>query len=93
MIVAVGNFELHFPEIHSLKGKRQVVRCLIDRIKAKFNASVAEVGANDLWQRGVIGIAMVANDRIFLEKMSGKIEDILSAHDQVATVHGSWEYL
>lgn len=93
MIVAIGTFDLHFPEIHSLKGKRQVLHCLIDRVKAKFNASIAEVGENDLWQRGTIGVAMVANDRTFLEKMSGKIEEILADHDQVATIHSSWEFL
>jgi uncharacterized protein YlxP (DUF503 family) len=93
MIVAIGTFEMHFPQIHSLKGKRQVLRCLIDRVKAKFNASIAEVDNNDLWQRGTIGVSMVANDRILLQKMAARIEEILTDHDQVEIVDYYWDYV
>ena len=93
MIVAIGTFELHFPEVHSLKEKRAVLRCLIDRVKAKFNASIAEVDQNDLWQRGTVGVAIVANDRGFLEKMGVKIEEIMCGHDQVEPLHMGWEYV
>ncbi|MDN5278794.1 MAG: uncharacterized protein PWR01_2759 [Clostridiales bacterium] len=93
MIVAIGTFEMHFPQTHSLKGKRQVLRCLIDRVKAKFNASIAEVDNNDLWQRGTIGVSMVANDRILLQKMAARIEEILTDHDQVEIVDYYWDYV
>ena len=77
MVVAIGTFEMHFPEVHSLKEKRHILRSLIDRVKAKFNASIAEVANNDLWQRGTIGVAMVANDRLLLQQMAQKIDEIL----------------
>lgn len=93
MIVAIGTFEMHFPEVHSLKGKRHVLRCLIDRVKAKFNASVAEVGSNDLWQRSSVGVSMVANDKILLQKMALKIEEILTNHDQVEIIDYYWDYV
>ena len=93
MIVAVGTFELHFPEVHNLKAKRHVLRCLIDRVKAKFNVSIAEVAYNDLWQRSTLGIAMVANDRILLEKMAQKIDAILSQHSEAEITDQYWDYL
>jgi uncharacterized protein YlxP (DUF503 family) len=93
MVVAIGTFEMHFPEVHSLKGKRQVLRCLIDRVKARFNASIAEVDNNDLWQRGTIGVSMVANDRNLLQKMAAKIENILCDHAQAEVVDIYWDYL
>ena len=62
MIVGLLTLDLHFPESNSLKDKRWVLRSIKDRMKNKFNVSVAEVGANDLWQRSVIGIACVANE-------------------------------
>ena len=93
MIVAIGTFEMHFPGAHSLKEKRHVLRCLIDRVKAKFNASIAEVGYNDLWQRGTIGVSMVANDRKLLQKMAQRIETILTDHDQVELVDFYWDYV
>lgn len=93
MIVAIGTFEMHFPEVHSLKEKRQILRCLIDRVKAKFNASIAEVDNNDLWQRGTVGVSLVSNDRSLLQKMAARIEEILCDHAQVELVDIYWDYI
>ena len=93
MIVAIGTFEMHFPEVHSLKEKRHILRSLIDRVKAKFNASIAEVANNDLWQRGTIGVAMVANDRLLLQQMAQKIDEILADHSSVEIVDTYWDYV
>lgn len=61
MIVGLLTLELHLPESNSLKSKRFIIRSLKDKIKNKFNVSIAEVDANDLWQRSVLGAACVAN--------------------------------
>ncbi len=45
-----------------MKGKRRVVKSLIERVRHKFEAAVAEVGDNDLWQKARIGVALVGND-------------------------------
>ncbi len=47
----------------SLKGKRKIVKSMVDRIKHRFNVGVAEVGSNDLWQRIELGVCAVGNDR------------------------------
>ena len=47
----------------SLKGKRKVVRSMIDKVKARFNVSIAEVGSNDKWQKIELGISAIGNDR------------------------------
>ena len=93
MLVAIGTFEMHFPEVHSLKEKRQILRSLIDRVRAKFNASIAEVANNDLWQRGTVGVAMVANDRLLLQQMAQKIDEILADHSSVQIVDTYWDYV
>lgn len=77
MIVGLLTLDLHIFESHSLKEKRFVVKSLIDRIKNKFNVSVAEVDANDLWQRSVIGIAMVANETQFINKVFENIKNVV----------------
>ncbi len=93
MLVAIGTFDLHFPELHSLKEKRQVLRCLIDRVRAKFNASVSEVEDHDLWQKGTLGVAMVSNDQTLLQQMGQKIDDIIADHDQVQVLNRHWEFV
>jgi hypothetical protein len=62
MIVGVCTIELHLPGVGSLKGKRQILLSLKERIKNTYNVSIAEVDGNDLWQRAVLGVACVAND-------------------------------
>ncbi|NMM63735.1 DUF503 domain-containing protein [Clostridium sp. P21] len=44
---------------HSLKEKRMVVKSIIQKLKNKFNISVAEVDEQDIHQLIVIGIAGV----------------------------------
>lgn len=93
MIVAIGTFEMALPEVHSLKEKRMIIRSLIDRVRAKFNASIAEVANNDLWQRGTIGVSVVANDKVFLDQIASKIDYILADHDHVEIVDSYWDYV
>jgi hypothetical protein len=68
MFVGTAKLTLSIPGAASLKDKRQVLRKLIDRTRARFNAAVAEVGDNDLWQRAVVGVAVVGNERRFTEE-------------------------
>jgi uncharacterized protein YlxP (DUF503 family) len=67
MIIAAAMITLVIPGNDSLKGKRRVVKSLIDRLRHKFEAAVAEVGDNDLWQKARIGVALVGNDSQLLE--------------------------
>ena len=67
MIIVAAMITLLIPENDSLKGKRRVVKSLIERVRHKFEAAVAEVGDNDLWQKAKIGVALVGNDSHLLE--------------------------
>ena len=82
MFVGVLRLTLHLPAPGSLKSKRHLVRSAIDRVKAKFNVSIAEVGENDLWQRSVIGVTAVGNDHGFVNETLDKVADF------VASMHG-----
>ena len=62
MSVALCTLTLRLPENGSLKGKRQVIKSIQQRLHNRFNVSVAEVGSNDLWQIAEIAICAVAND-------------------------------
>lgn len=62
MVLGVLTIELFISESQSLKDKRQVLHSLKDRLRGKFNVSVAEVDGQDLWQKAVLGIACVANE-------------------------------
>lgn len=51
---------------NSLKGKRKVVSSMKDRVRSRFNVSVAEVGDNDQWQSIQLGVAAVGPDPAYI---------------------------
>ncbi len=72
MVVGMGRIVYRIHDCRSLKGKRKVVKAIIARLRNKFNATVAEVGANDIYQRAEIGFAMVGNDRTVINSKVDK---------------------
>jgi uncharacterized protein len=73
MFVGVLRISLHLQGNGSLKGKRRIMRAVIERTRAKFNASVAEVADNDLHQRGVVGVSVVGNSASHVDAQLGNI--------------------
>jgi uncharacterized protein YlxP (DUF503 family) len=70
LTIGIYSFELHLPEARSLKGKRQVVKGLKDRLRARHNVAVAELSDfADLWQRAALIVVSVADRRDPLEKL------------------------
>jgi len=67
--IGVLTLELWVEASHSLKDKRQVVRSLKDRLREKFNVSVAEIDGLDSWQHSVVAVVTVANDRPYAEQV------------------------
>ncbi len=55
--------------------------------------SVAEVDANNLWQRSVIGIALVANETQIINKVFEKIKNAVSNTHSVELIDADMELL
>lgn len=68
MPIGLLTLEIHLPESHSLKDKRQVLRSLKDRLRGKFNVAVAELHGQDSWQRAVVGVVSLSNNVGHLEQ-------------------------
>jgi uncharacterized protein YlxP (DUF503 family) len=77
MFVGVCQIALLFPDCASLKDKRFVVSSVKTKIQNKFNVSIAEVEHNDLWQRGVLGLALVTNEKKMVDQVFNKILELL----------------
>ena len=84
MTVGIARVTLFVSGSHSLKDKRAVVRRVKDLVKQKFNVSIAEVGAGDLWQRAVLGLSLVGNERRFVESALDEVLAFVRDHADVA---------
>lgn len=62
MIIGSCTVTIHIPNSNSLKHKRYVLKSIIDRVKNRFNVSIAEIDSQDLWQKATLGIVCVNTD-------------------------------
>ena len=90
--ISLLTIELMIPWARSLKDKRRAVRGLKDRLRARFNASVAEVAYQDKWQRAIIAVCIIGSDKRQLESNMSKIRQLCEeAQDiQIADMHQQW---
>ncbi len=72
-MVAFCQLDIFIPESGSLKEKRFAVKSLKTRIRNKYNVSISELDGTDKWQRVVLGIAIVTNDRKIVDTTFNKI--------------------
>jgi len=93
MVIGVCQLDFRIPENQSLKGKRHVMRKMIDRVRHQFNVAISEVGDNDLWQRGQIGICTVGNDRRHINSSLDKVIDFIEKMNLVEMVRTEMEII
>ena len=86
MFVGVLQLVLTIPGAMSLKDKRRAIKSLKDRLGARHNISVAEVGELDEHRRCHLAVAMVSNDRRFTDSCLSKIVDEVRGHRSVTLV-------
>jgi uncharacterized protein YlxP (DUF503 family) len=86
LIVGTCLVGLHIPNSGSLKAKRFVLRRLKDRVRNKFNVSIAEVADLDLWQRSTLGIAVVSKDRKFTDQVLSGVVALIESDGDVSVI-------
>jgi uncharacterized protein YlxP (DUF503 family) len=84
--LAIARVTIFIGGSHSLKEKRMVVRRIKDLVRGKFNVSIAEVGELDVWQRAVLGIALVANEPKFADSALDEVLRFVRSHVQSGEV-------
>ena len=93
MTIGVLQLELRIGDAMSLKDKRRVVKSLKDRIAHGHNVSIAEVGYLDEHRRSILGLAMVSNDRRYVEGALSKLVDFVRSVPSVDLVDYQIELL
>jgi uncharacterized protein YlxP (DUF503 family) len=83
MNIGVAKVSLRLPENMSLKGKRQVIKSIIGRVRSRFDVAVAEVDDNDVWQLATIGICAISNNKRHSNQVLSKVVDFI--------VHGHFD--
>jgi uncharacterized protein YlxP (DUF503 family) len=93
MVVGLCTVELFNAGSQSLKDKRQVLHGLKDRLRGKFNLSIAEVDGQDLWQKAVLGMACVANDGSYVNQVLEQALNVIKSMPTVEVIRTQLELL
>jgi len=80
MVIGIGMITFRLHECRSLKEKRKIIKSIIARLRNNFNASIAEVGLNDVYQRAEIGFAFVGNDR---QLVNAKVDKLFNMAEEL----------
>ncbi|WP_243075175.1 DUF503 domain-containing protein [Microbacterium sp. SS28] len=76
-------FDILLGDVHSLKEKRSVIRPLIAELRRRTEASVAEVGLQDLHRRTGIGVAVVSGDPAHVRHLLDHAEAVVLEHPEL----------
>jgi len=74
MFIGALRLELYMPQCGNLKEKRQVIKSIIDRTRARYNVAVAEIDKQDLWQLSSLGITCVSNSEYAVREMLSRVD-------------------
>ena len=92
MNVGLCRIDLFLPESRSLKAKRQVIKGLKDRIGNRFNVSVAEVEHQSLWQRATLGLAMVSEEKGYVDRTLRQVLNLVQAEPRLLVLDHAFEW-
>jgi len=92
MIVGVLEMRLAIREATSLKAKRRILKSLKDRVRDRFNVSMAEVGRQDARQFSDLGVAVVATDRRFADQVLSQVVNLARTYRAVQLVDTETEF-
>lgn len=93
MIIGSCQVDLMIYEASNLKQKRQVIKSLIERLRSRFNISVAEVADNDIWQRSTLGFCCVSNSSRHAQSVIGNVMLFIENDNRVEVINSMTEIL
>lgn len=76
-------FDVLLGDVHSLKGKRSVVRPLVAELRRRFPVSAAEVGHLELHRRALVGAGTVTGDAAHLVEVLDQLERFVAARPEI----------
>ena len=86
MTIGVLQLNIFIPQANSLKTKRQVLKSLKDKIRHKFNVSIAEINCLDKWQKANLAVACVNSDKKLVNSILCQVVNIIETQHAVELI-------
>lgn len=89
MVVGICRIVLSLPWNDSLKGKRSVVKSILERARNRFHVAAAEVADLDVHRRATLGFAVVSNEARHVESTLDKLVSFVAGATQAQIIDQS----
>lgn len=93
MVVGVLQIDLRLHTPQNLKQKRGVIQKILARCRNHFPASCAEIGHQDLWQRSLLGFAVVNTSEQVVAPVLERIEKAILDNSEVDLINVDTEFI
>ncbi|GAF76137.1 unnamed protein product [marine sediment metagenome] len=87
MLLGICTINLYFPDSHSLKDKRSIIKSIKLRIRNKFNVSVSEINSYDLWKNTTLGIACIGNEKRYLNGVLNEVIKFIEHQNKLQVIN------
>ncbi|HCL91075.1 MAG TPA: DUF503 domain-containing protein [Candidatus Atribacteria bacterium] len=86
MLSGICTINLYFPDSHSLKDKRNIIKSIKSRIRNNFNVSVSEINNHDLWKNTTLGIACIGNEKRYLDNVLNEVIKFIENQNKLQVI-------
>jgi len=93
MIIGALTVDVYIQSSASLKEKRIVLKSLKDKVRKKYNVSIAEIDFQDKWQRARLGIVQVGNDYNYIQKNIDAIFNLIESQNSLVIIDHNFEFI
>jgi len=93
VVVGRATWDLHLPGCQSLKDKRRVLRSLTDRLRHRFNVSVAETGLQDRWQRAEVSCCVISTEQRHAASVLSSVDAVVEGVPDARIIDSNTCYL
>jgi len=93
MVIGVLQLDLRLFGTQNLKQKRGVIQKILARCRNRFPASCAEIGHQDLWQRALLGFAVISSSEQVVAPILTRIEDEVLASAELDLINADSEII
>lgn len=93
MTVGILKLDIHLPGNRSLKDKRRIIKSLTTRLRNNFNISISEIDYQDLWQRTLLGVGMIADGNAYIQHNFSNIVNFIKKEKEIYLIATKEEIL
>ena len=93
MWIGYLEIEVYLAGVGSLKEKRMIVKSIKDRVRSRYNVVIAEADGMDKWQRTLLGVVSLSNDKAKLNSLIDRIIDWFREIRAIEVVDYSYRFL